>query len=208
MTGLKEDQGEGRMTVTNKRKPHADSSKESLPQMSRRLKSRKEVIGYKRFINTSRSGGPERKRGKVPVKQGYKRSLPTSTNSFNNYRKKFRREEAAMPEQDTGRYNLRFRRKEITEFRPSREQIQDQGGPVRSKGRRYQDYKPYTKDQGYKQLSTSQSRQEPKRGRSSCQNSRSRGAQQQQRQEMGGKSTSRRTESLEVLVGDISNKKH
>ncbi|GFX68504.1 transposable element Tc3 transposase [Trichonephila clavipes] len=66
-----------------------------------------------------------------------------------------------------------------------------------------------TKNQGYKQQSISQSRQETKRGRLRCQNSRrSRGAQQQQRQEMRGKSTSRRTASLEVLVGDINNKKH
>ncbi|GFY52946.1 hypothetical protein TNIN_489331 [Trichonephila inaurata madagascariensis] len=97
--------------------------------MNRRLKKRwKEVIGYKRPINTSRSGGPERKRSKVQVKRGVKRSLPTSTNGFNNYRKKVWREEAGMPERDTGRYNFRAQ----VESRPSSEQIPDQGGPVRN----------------------------------------------------------------------------
>ncbi|GFS50385.1 uncharacterized protein TNIN_184191 [Trichonephila inaurata madagascariensis] len=100
-----------------------------------------------------------------------------------------------MPEQNTGRYNLRPIRTERVESRPSSEQIKDQRGPVRSRGRRDQQYRPYYKDQGYKQQSTSQSRQKTKRGRSSCQNSRIRGAQQQQRQEIGGKSTNRRSAS-------------
>ncbi|GFU78858.1 hypothetical protein TNCV_4491701 [Trichonephila clavipes] len=144
MTGLKADQGERHTKVTNKRRPHVGSSKESLPQKSRRLKKcRKEVIGYKRSIN-SRSGGPERKRGKAPVKQGDKRSLPKSTNSFDNYRKKVRGEEAAMPERDTSRYNLWSRRK-IAESRLFSGQIQDQGGPVWSRGKRYQEFRPYIK---------------------------------------------------------------
>ncbi|GFX59202.1 hypothetical protein TNCV_937171 [Trichonephila clavipes] len=61
MTGLKEDQGEGRTKVTNKRKPHVWSQTYS-PQVSTRLKkSRKEVIRYKRSIPNSRSGAPGRK---------------------------------------------------------------------------------------------------------------------------------------------------
>ncbi|PRD22262.1 UNVERIFIED_CONTAM: hypothetical protein NCL1_49551 [Trichonephila clavipes] len=91
-----------------------------------------------------------------------------------------------MPERDTGRYNLRSRRKEIAESRPSSEQIQDQGGPIRSRGRRYQEYRSYTKHQGNKQQPTSQSRQETKRGWSSCRISRSSGHQQRQRQGMEG----------------------
>ncbi|GFT15705.1 uncharacterized protein TNCV_4986131 [Trichonephila clavipes] len=58
VTGLKEDKGEGRTSVTNKRRPLIESSNESLTQGNR---IRKEVIGYKRSIN-SRSGRPERKR--------------------------------------------------------------------------------------------------------------------------------------------------
>ncbi|GFY71253.1 hypothetical protein TNIN_427121 [Trichonephila inaurata madagascariensis] len=146
------------------------------------------------------SGGPERKRGKVPVKKGDKRSLTASANCSYYYRKKFRRAEAATSELDIGRYNLRSRTKETSESRSSRRQTQDQGGPVRSRGRRYQEYRPYNKDQGCKQQSTSQSRQEHRRGRSSSQNSSRKGAKQQQRQEMVGKSTSRRTASLEVLL--------
>ncbi|GFX38217.1 hypothetical protein TNCV_3838161 [Trichonephila clavipes] len=42
MTGIKKNQGEGHTTVTNKRKPHVGSSKESLPQMSRRYKTKGE----------------------------------------------------------------------------------------------------------------------------------------------------------------------
>ncbi|GFU09949.1 uncharacterized protein TNCV_4522671 [Trichonephila clavipes] len=64
--------------------------------------------------------------------------------------------------------------------------------PVRSRGRRVSQSTPYYKDQGCKQQSTSQSREEIKRGSLSCQNSRHRGAQLQQRQEIGGKSTSRK----------------
>ncbi|GFT49822.1 uncharacterized protein TNCV_1545391 [Trichonephila clavipes] len=104
---LKEDQGERRTKVTTRRRPHVGSSKESLPQKSRR--------------------------------------------------KKVRREEAAMPERDTSRYNLWSRRK-IAEYRRSSGQIQDQGGPVWSRGKRYQEFIPYNKEQGSKQQSTSQSR--------------------------------------------------
>ncbi|GFT25905.1 hypothetical protein TNCV_1518631 [Trichonephila clavipes] len=50
---------------------------------------------------------------------------------------------------------------------------------VRSRGRRDQHHRPYYKEQGGKQQSTSLSRQETKRERLSCQNSKSRGAPQQ-----------------------------
>ncbi|GFW04705.1 uncharacterized protein TNCV_3897571 [Trichonephila clavipes] len=125
-TGLKKDRGDGRTTVTDKRKPHVGSSKESSPQISSILKSRKEVIGHKRSVNTSRSGGPERKRSKVPVKQGDKRNLSASANCSNYYRKKFHTAEA-----DIGRYTLWSKVKEAAESRPSRGKMQDQGVPVR-----------------------------------------------------------------------------
>ncbi|GFS32587.1 hypothetical protein TNIN_356911 [Trichonephila inaurata madagascariensis] len=56
-----------------------------------------------------------------------------------------------MPEHDTGRYNLRPRRTERTESRPSSELIESQRGPDRSRGRRGQQYSPYYKDQRSKQ---------------------------------------------------------
>ncbi|GFT01412.1 hypothetical protein TNCV_3215221 [Trichonephila clavipes] len=93
-------------------------------------------------------------------------------------RKKCRREEAARPEQDACRYNLKPRRTDRAESRSSSEQIKDQRAPVWSRGRREQ-YRPYYKEQGCKQQSRSQNGQETKRGRSSCQNSRSRRAPQQ-----------------------------
>ncbi|GFY75672.1 integrase catalytic domain-containing protein, partial [Trichonephila inaurata madagascariensis] len=77
--------------------------------------------------------------------------------------------------------------------------MQDQGGPVRSRGRRFQDPRPYIKkNQRYKQQSTRQSRQKQKHelrsGRSSRQSpKRSTGFRQQERQDMGEKSTSRWT---------------
>ncbi|GFY37524.1 hypothetical protein TNIN_190191 [Trichonephila inaurata madagascariensis] len=96
-----------------------------------------------------------------------------------------------MPELDIGQYNWRPRGEKAVS-RSSRGQMQDQGVPVRFRGRRFQESRPYNKDQRYKQQSTHQNRQEQeqemRRGRSSRQSSRrSRGASQQQRQEMGGK---------------------
>ncbi|GFU15192.1 hypothetical protein TNCV_4559051 [Trichonephila clavipes] len=209
MTCLKEDQSDRRTTLTDKRKKHI-GSKESSLQINRRIKeSRKEVIGYKRSIHTSKSGGPQRKCGKVQVRQGDKRILPLSTNHSNYSRKRFWKAEASIPKIDIGLYNLRPRMKKAAESRPSRGQAQDQGGPVQSRNP-----DPTAKSTDTCSSSTRWSSQEqeqeqkPRSGRSSRQSSRrSRGAEQQQRQEMGGKSISRRTASLEVLVGDVSNKK-
>ncbi|GFV51286.1 hypothetical protein TNCV_2174731 [Trichonephila clavipes] len=107
------------------------------------------------------------------------RRLTSSANSIPNFRKKVRREEAARPEQDTCR------------------------------GRRDEQYRPYYKKQGGKQQSTSQSHQETKSGRLSCHNTRSKDPPpQQQRQEIGRKSTSGRSKSLEILVGDVDNRAH
>ncbi|GFS63403.1 hypothetical protein TNCV_2239511 [Trichonephila clavipes] len=115
VTGLKKDQGEGRTSVTSKRRPLIGSSNSYLTEPNRKLKKGgKEVIGYKRLINSG-SGGPERKGKKVPINQRDKRKLTSSNNSMNHYRKKARREEATMPEQGTSRYNLRPRRTEIVE---------------------------------------------------------------------------------------------
>ncbi|GFT82496.1 hypothetical protein TNCV_4173401 [Trichonephila clavipes] len=108
-------------------------------------------MGYKRSIHTSRLGGPERKCEKGPVTQGDKRRLPSSSNYSTHSRKRFRQAEASIRELDIGRYNLWPRGKKEAESRPSRGQMQDQGGPVRSKGRRFQESRPYNKDQRYKQ---------------------------------------------------------
>ncbi|GFV56243.1 hypothetical protein TNCV_3266501 [Trichonephila clavipes] len=116
------------------------------------------------------------------------------------------REEAA--EQGKFRYNLWPRRTDVAKSQPSTEQIKDQRGPVRSRGRRDQQYRPYYKYQEGKRQSTSQNRQETKRGQTSCQNSKSREVQQQQRQEIGETLTSRRSAYLEVLVEDVNNRTH
>ncbi|GFY64938.1 hypothetical protein TNIN_78791 [Trichonephila inaurata madagascariensis] len=149
MTGFKKDQGDRRKADTDKRKRNV-GSKESSLQISRTKKSRKEVMGYKRPIHTSRSGGPERKRGKGPHRQGDKRRLPSSANYSTHSRKRFRQAEALIEELDIGRYNLRLRVKKEAESRPSRGQMQDQRGPVQTKGRRFQESRPYNKDQRYK----------------------------------------------------------
>ncbi|GFX87327.1 retrovirus-related Pol polyprotein from transposon 17.6 [Trichonephila clavipes] len=80
-------------------------------------------------------------------------------------RKRFRQAEASIPELDIGQYNLRLRVKKAAESRPSRGKMQDQGGPVRSRGRRFQESRPYNKDQRYKQQCTRQSCQEQEQER-------------------------------------------
>ncbi|GFU24327.1 hypothetical protein TNCV_4330121 [Trichonephila clavipes] len=146
-------------------------------------------MGYKRSIHTSRSEGPERKRSKGSVRQGDKRRLLASANSSTHSRKRSRQAEASIQERDIGQYNLRHRIRKEAESRPSRGEMQDQGGPVRSRGRRFQVPRPYNKDPSYKQQSRRQScqGQEPKSRQSSRQSPHRRGARQQQRQEMGGK---------------------
>ncbi|GFX24960.1 hypothetical protein TNCV_1278961 [Trichonephila clavipes] len=117
------DQGEGSTDVTNRRRPLEGSSNEALIQGNRKLKSsRKEVVGYNRSMN-SRSGEPERECVKLPINQGNKRRLTSSTNSIPNFRKKIQREESARPEQDTRRFNLRPRRTDRAESRPSCEKF-------------------------------------------------------------------------------------
>ncbi|GFS35931.1 hypothetical protein TNIN_100671 [Trichonephila inaurata madagascariensis] len=105
-------------------------------------------------------------------------------------------------------YNLRPRVKKEAESRSSREEMHDQEGPVRSRGSRFQEPRPYNKDPSYKQQSRRQSpqekEQEPRSEQLSRQNPQ-RGL--QERQEMTGKSTSRRTASLEVLLGDVKYKR-
>ncbi|GFS83927.1 uncharacterized protein TNCV_2363581 [Trichonephila clavipes] len=72
MTGLKKDQGDRGKTGNDKCNSNVGSKESSLQICSWTKKSRKEVMGYKRSIHTSRSGGSEGKRSKGPVRQGDK----------------------------------------------------------------------------------------------------------------------------------------
>ncbi|GFX84866.1 uncharacterized protein TNCV_4996981 [Trichonephila clavipes] len=111
-------------------------------------------------VNDERSGGLERKHGKVQAKQGDKRAYQHQLTVL----KIIEIKSGERKQQDQN--EIQADTIEIAESRPSSEQIQDQRGPVRSRGSRYQEYRHYTE---YKQQSTSLSRQETKRGRSSCQ---------------------------------------
>ncbi|GFX88581.1 hypothetical protein TNCV_2659921 [Trichonephila clavipes] len=144
-------------------------------------KRRKEVIGYKRPIDMSRSGGAQKenvakRKLKREIREAYQHQLTVSI----------------IIERESGE-------------RKQRCQNEIQACTICGPGEKK---KLYSKDPGCKQQSTSQSRQKTKREGSGCQNSRSRRAQQQLHQEIGGKYTSRRTVSLEVLVGDVNNKTH
>ncbi|GFY56588.1 hypothetical protein TNIN_303531 [Trichonephila inaurata madagascariensis] len=90
----------------------------------------------------------------------------------------------------TSGYNLRPRRGAKVECRPSNEKRTQQGGPVRSRGSREQQYSPYAKEQR----------------RSDGRSTRSRRGQQQHCQERTKGANSQRFQSLEVLVGDVSYK--
>ncbi|GFT49036.1 hypothetical protein TNCV_3875011 [Trichonephila clavipes] len=107
---------------------------------------------------------------------GYKRSINLGSGGPEKERRKMRKElgdkRKLTPSYNSmNHYRKKDRREEATM------------GSVRSRGRKDQQYSPYSMDQG----------------RSSGQNSSRRGAQQQQRQEMRGGS-----ESLKVLVGDVN----
>ncbi|GFX77398.1 hypothetical protein TNCV_2955961 [Trichonephila clavipes] len=84
--------------------------------------------------------------------------------------------------------------------------MQAQGGPDWSRGERFQKLSPYRQQsqRQYRQQSQRQGRekQEPRNGRSSRQSPvRDRNSRQQ---ETNGRAASRRTASLEVLLGDVN----
>ncbi|GFY64324.1 hypothetical protein TNIN_360831 [Trichonephila inaurata madagascariensis] len=88
--------------------------------------------------------------------------------------------------------------------------MQAQGGPVRSRRERCKRPNPYNQSRHYRKQSKHQGRQKPKQEprneRSSCQSPRqSRNSRQQDRQVTNGTPASRRTASLEVLIGDVKN---
>ncbi|GFS80280.1 transposon Tf2-6 polyprotein [Trichonephila clavipes] len=134
-------------------------------------------------------GGPERKVQKGPEHRKNKRNLSSndSNSMLPKFRKKNRREETVTP--ITSGYNLRPRKGKRKESRPTIEKKTQQGGPVRSRKGRERNYSPYTKE----------------RTRSSYKNARRGGDQQRQDQERRGMCT-KKSLSLEVLVGNANYK--
>ncbi|GFU32753.1 uncharacterized protein TNCV_1294741 [Trichonephila clavipes] len=152
-------------------------------------RSKNERLGYKRS-HESRSGGPERK-----IQKGSEHRVPIrdlSSNYRTNYnlpkfRKKSRKEETVTP--TTSGYNFRPRNRKRVESRPTLERKTQQGGPVRSRKGRGRNDSPYIEE----------------RTRSSNKNARRGGDQQRQDQESKGACT-RKSLSLEVLVGNANYK--
>ncbi|GFY29873.1 retrovirus-related Pol polyprotein from transposon 412 [Trichonephila clavipes] len=135
------------------------------------------------------SGGPERK-----VQKGSEHSIPKRnlSSNYNNtvlpkYRKKSRSAETITP--NTSGYNLRPRKGKIEESRQTIERKTQQGGPVRSRKGRERNDSPYIEE----------------RTRSSNKNARRGGDQQRQDQERRGTCT-KKSLSLEVLVGNANYK--
>ncbi|GFX65282.1 uncharacterized protein TNCV_4821721 [Trichonephila clavipes] len=151
-------------------------------------KSKNQKLGYKR-TNESRSGGPERKVQKGSEHRVPKRNLSSIyTNSvLPKYRKKSRREETITP--TTRGYNLRPRKGKREEPRLTIERKTQQGGPVRSRKGRERNDSPCIEE----------------RTRSSNKNARRGGDQQRQDQEKRGTCT-KKSLSLEVLVGKANYK--
>ncbi|GFW27913.1 uncharacterized protein TNCV_767931 [Trichonephila clavipes] len=154
-------------------------------------RGKKERLPYKRS-HESRSGGRERKVQKGSEHRVNKRALSSdykTNHSLTKYRKKSRREETVTP--TTSGYNLGPRIGKREESRPIIERKAQQGGPVRSiKGRERND-SPYIEER------TSSSNKNARRG----------GDQQRQDQERRGTWT-KKSLSLEVLVGNANYTSH
>ncbi|GFU93710.1 retrovirus-related Pol polyprotein from transposon opus [Trichonephila clavipes] len=110
-----------------------------------------------------------------------------TNHSLTKFRKKSRREETVTP--TTSGYNLRPRIGKREESRPTIERKTQQGGPVRSRKGRERNESPYIEE----------------RTRSSNKNARRGGDQQRQDQERRGMGT-KKSLSLEVLVGNVNYK--
>ncbi|GFT89180.1 uncharacterized protein TNCV_3085571 [Trichonephila clavipes] len=186
---FRNNQGEKHTNKTNKRGPLIRSIPSSWSEKGRMIeKSKNQKLGYKR-ANESRSGVPERKVRKGSEHRVPKRNLSSNdTNSvFPNIRKKSRREETVAP--TTSGYNLRPQIGKREESRPTIERKAQQGGPVRSRKGRERNDSPYIEE----------------RTRSSNKNARRGGDQQRQDQERRGTWT-KKSLSLEVLVGNANYK--
>ncbi|GFU00691.1 uncharacterized protein TNCV_4818551 [Trichonephila clavipes] len=170
----------------DKRGPLIRSPAGSWSELSRKLKRRrKENIGYKRS-RESGSGGPERKIKKGLEHRVAKRVLSSNyNNDLSKFRKKGRTEETVIP--STSGYNLRPRKGTKAESRRTIEPQQE--GPVRVRNSREKHYSPYIEEQA----------------RSGSKNTR-RGSQQQNGQERKRGANTKRSISLEVLIGDVNYK--
>ncbi|GFV33774.1 hypothetical protein TNCV_4568891 [Trichonephila clavipes] len=96
--------------------------------------------------------------------------------------------------------------------RPSGGEVQVQGGPVRSRGKGLKRPSPYNQSRHYRQQSKHQGCQkpgkDPRNGRSNRHSpGQSRSSRQQIRQEANGRPASRRTASLEVLIGGVMDRR-
>ncbi|GFV05348.1 uncharacterized protein TNCV_225591 [Trichonephila clavipes] len=184
---FRNDQSEKHTNKTNKRGPLIRSIPSSWSEKGR-MNKKNERLGYKRS-NESRSGGPERKVQKESEHRVNKRNLSSndSNSMLPKFKKKNRREETVTP--TTSGYNLRPRKGKREETRLTIERKTQQGGPVRSRKGRARNDSPYIE----------------KRTRSSNKNARRGGDQQRQDQERRGTCT-KKSLSLEVLVGNANYK--
>ncbi|GFS52440.1 uncharacterized protein TNCV_4851271 [Trichonephila clavipes] len=147
------------------------------------------VQGYKR-ANESRLGEPERKVQKGSEHRVPKRALSSNyrtNHSLTKFRKKSRREDTVTP--TTSGYNLRPRIGKREESRPIIERKTQQGGPVRSRKGRERNNSPYI------EVRTRSSNKNASRGED----------QQRQDQERKGACT-KKSLSVEVLVGNANYK--
>ncbi|GFX83447.1 retrovirus-related Pol polyprotein from transposon opus [Trichonephila clavipes] len=146
--------------------------------------------GYKRS-NESRSGVPERKVQNGSEHRVNKRNLSSndSNSMLPRLRKRKRREETVTP--TTSGYNLRPRKGKREQSRLTIGRKTQQGGPVRSRKGRERNDSPHIEE----------------RTRSSNKNARRGGNQQRQDQERRGTCT-KKSLSLEVLVGNANYTSH
>ncbi|GFS70311.1 retrovirus-related Pol polyprotein from transposon 17.6 [Trichonephila clavipes] len=188
---FKNNQGEKHTNKTKKREPPIRSIPSSWSEKDRMIKkkSKNERLRYKR-PHESRSGGPEKKVQKGSEHRVNKRAFPSNyrtNHSLTKFRKKSRREETVTP--TTSGYNLRPRIGKREESRPTIERKTQQGGSVRSRKGRERNDSSYIEE----------------RTKSSNKNVRRGGDQQRQDQERRGTCT-KKSLSLEVLVGNANYK--
>ncbi|GFU10009.1 retrovirus-related Pol polyprotein from transposon opus [Trichonephila clavipes] len=147
----------------------------------------KEVSKFLGMSHCNGSSGFDRvQRSSIDSRDGKKKG---TNHSLTKFRKKSRREETVSP--TTSGYNLILRVGKREESRPIIERKTQQGGPVRSRKGRERNGSPYIKEQT----------------RSSNKNARRGGDQQRQDQERRGTCT-KKSLSLEVLVGNANYKSY
>ncbi|GFY05096.1 retrovirus-related Pol polyprotein from transposon 297 [Trichonephila clavipes] len=187
---FRNNQGEKHTNETNKRRSLIRSIPSSWSEKDRVIKrGKKERLPYKRS-HESRSGGPERKVQKESEHRVNKRALSSNYRTNHNltkFREKSRREETVTP--TTSGYNLRPRIGKREKSRPTIERKAQQGSLVRSRKGRERNGSPYIEE----------------RTRSSNKNARRGGDQQRPDQERRGTCT-KKSLSLEVLVGNANYK--